>query len=531
MAPLEERFDNLGQLLDDEQLINGNINNDEQVTTTTNSSNWTTITVSEEENAKQKDNIVSSKEVVPKDTSRLVNDVNGDVKLSREDSRDCAPVEQVKQNGFDKSVQQSKMDEANNDSDSMKFPCKFEDHFLRANPKFKHDIDMDCSHPDKKKRGSTNMSHSSDGSDEEEQPTILERAAKVIPGLGVILALCASFSLGTAGMLVKMTHSVNGVQVAVLRSLIQLVIYTVIIIIRKLSLFPERGEWLPVFGRAFLGATSMCFTYYALNLIPLGDATAIRFSLPIWTLIISYLFLGESCQFSKILAVFVAILGVVLIAKPDDCIYLWHLIVRSLGFESAEEFKIHQHEHEEAREHELEELEKLADIELHSHNETAPIEYENPPEEETSDIELIAMQTKLYNHHSNHFNEAELAARHLRGCLLALASSILLSLSLIALRLAKKTPAEVTIFWLSVLSVVIGNMLLIGLNEWSLPDNWRDVFFILLNGICGSAGQWFITSALKVEQSGIIALARTFDIEVAFLYSAFLLRETIRTTR
>lgn len=358
-----------------------------------------------------------------------------------------------------------------------------------------------------------------------DKKTILERAAKVIPGLGIMLSLCASISLGSAGMLVKMTHSVNGIQVAVLRSLIQLIIYTFIISVRKLSILPDRSEWLPVFGRAVLGATSMCFTYYALNLIPLGDATAIRFSLPIWTLIISYFFLSESCHFSKIIAIVVAITGVVLIAKPDECIYLIHNLWRALGMESDKEFQLHKHEHEEAREHELEAL-----IELNQNNQSSPLfngteSFNGSSTDTTDEIALV-----LKDHHKHPVGTHELAVQQFEGCMLALASSILLSLSLIALRLAKKTPAEVTIFWLSVLSVLIGNVLLLVLKEWSLPDNLHDICYIILNGLCGSAGQWFITSALKIEQSSIIALARTFDIEVAFIYSALLLHENIRLT-
>jgi len=49
------------------------------------------------------------------------------------------------------------------------------------------------------------------------QRSLLQRAADTIPCLGILLALCASFFLGSAGMLVKMTESVNGIQVAVCR--------------------------------------------------------------------------------------------------------------------------------------------------------------------------------------------------------------------------------------------------------------------------------------------------------------------------
>lgn len=47
--------------------------------------------------------------------------------------------------------------------------------------------------------------------------TLLERLARHVPGLGIIMSLCASLFLGTAGMLVKLTTSVHGIEVAVLR--------------------------------------------------------------------------------------------------------------------------------------------------------------------------------------------------------------------------------------------------------------------------------------------------------------------------
>lgn len=239
-------------------------------------------------------------------------------------------------------------------------------------------------------------------------------------------------------------------------------------------------------GRALLGASSITCSYCALKLIPLGDATTIRFSLPIWTLIISYLVLNESCSLFKIFAVVISISGVVLIAKPDDCLYLFNQLLHALKFESEKDYENHL------------------------------LQYELYKTKQASEA-AVPLSNEPY--------------RQFEGSLLALASSICLSLSLVALRLCKHTPAEITILWLSIISIGIGSVTLLALQEWRLPDNWMDVLYIFLNGLCGSIGQWFITSALKIEQSGIISLARTFDIEVAFLYSAFVLHENIRMTR
>lgn len=354
----------------------------------------------------------------------------------------------------------------------------------------------------------------------EQQVSLIERLAKWIPGLGIILALCASVFLGTAGMLVKLTYSVHGIQVAVFRAMIQMVIYGTLIGLRgdRTSWLPARGEWIPVGLRALLGGSSITFSYYALKLIPLGDATTIRFSLPIWTLIMSYFFLGESCSLFKITAVVTAVCGVVLIAKPDDCLYLLHLLLRSLGFESTQEFYEHKHEYELNKEHEI--------AHLLSQDDSMIVKSAMFPMQNTTTTTGINQDELV-----NRLPITNDTLRQFEGCSMALASSICLSLSLIALRLCKRTPAECTILWLSIFSILIGTTTLLLLNEWRLPDNIHDYMYILLNGLCGSIGQWFITSASKIEQSGVIALARTFDIEIAFLYSALLLGEQIRVTR
>lgn len=49
------------------------------------------------------------------------------------------------------------------------------------------------------------------------KPPLIQRLAKRIPCFGILLSLCSSLFLGTAGMLVKLTTSVNGIQVAVFR--------------------------------------------------------------------------------------------------------------------------------------------------------------------------------------------------------------------------------------------------------------------------------------------------------------------------
>lgn len=309
--------------------------------------------------------------------------------------------------------------------------------------------------------------------------------------------------------------------------MIQMIIYAFIISCRRIDWIPKRDEMIPVAMRATLGGISITFSYYALKLIPLGDATTIRFSLPVWTLIMSYFFLHESCSLYKIAAVVISISGVVLVTKPDDCVY-WFYKFLSL-FQSNESDKhvnvaMSQYQTWQSLHNSKEialmigspdvvgiDLAQQGNFSLVSNNGTSLSDFQDPQ---------ILVGAIHYD-----------PLRQVEGCMMALAASICLSISIIALRLCKQTPSEITILWLSINSVAVGSLTLLALGEWTMPDNLRDCLYIVLNGICGSLGQWFMTNSLKVEQSGLIALARTFDIEVAFLYSALLLDEEIRTTR
>lgn len=328
--------------------------------------------------------------------------------------------------------------------------------------------------------------------------SLLYRVSNRVPFLGILLSLMSSLTLGTAGMLVKLTTSVHGVQVAVFRALIQLVIYTLLIIRGRLSFFPEKSEQFAVMGRALFGGTSITASYFALKLIPLGDATTIRFSLPIWALIISYFFLGESCTLLKIGAVVCSITGVVLIAKPEaSASFLGALYSATTSDASAGG--------------EAQWLE-AATRSINDANATqAPAE----PGSGAAD-----------GGHEEDFLQGT-TTRQLVGSLLALCSSVCLAISFVSLRLCRETRAEIVIFWLSLFSLLIGSTFLLASGEFRLPDNVSDVVKIALNGALGAVGQWCITSALKVEQSGVISLARTFDIVVAFCYSIVLLHEPV----
>lgn len=241
----------------------------------------------------------------------------------------------------------------------------------------------------------------------------------------------------------------------------------VIIFVRRLDWFPVRDERTLVFVRCIIGSISVTLWYFALKLpIPFGDATTIRFTLPIWTLILGFFFLNESITLRKVIACIVALLGVVLVVQPQS-LFDW--------------------------------LNSLTD---------------------SQDNEVI----------SSEIGQEDISGR-LLGALLAIISSITLASSLTLLRLCKKTPAEVIIMWLSVFSALFAVLFVVIFDTLKLPNNLKDWGLVVLNGLLATLGQVLFTNALKIEQSGVCSVLRSFDIVVAFFYGIVLLDEEIKLLR
>ncbi len=68
--------------------------------------------------------------------------------------------------------------------------------------------------------------------------------------------------------------------------------------------------------RSFFGFISFLLFIYALGLLPLGDAVAISFTSPFWSVILGVLVFGDRMTWRLAAAVAVAFLGVLLIAQP-----------------------------------------------------------------------------------------------------------------------------------------------------------------------------------------------------------------------
>jgi drug/metabolite transporter (DMT)-like permease len=69
-------------------------------------------------------------------------------------------------------------------------------------------------------------------------------------------------------------------------------------------------------GRNLVHYVGQLGWFFALTLIPLGQVVAIEFTMPIWTAILAATFLGERMTLSKISAIVLGVVGVIVIVRP-----------------------------------------------------------------------------------------------------------------------------------------------------------------------------------------------------------------------
>ena len=71
------------------------------------------------------------------------------------------------------------------------------------------------------------------------------------------------------------------------------------------------------FVRAFFGATSLLCMMVGVAYLPLSDATVLGFTIPLWSIILSAIFLGERVRLRRTIATVVGFVGVVIVVQPQ----------------------------------------------------------------------------------------------------------------------------------------------------------------------------------------------------------------------
>lgn len=315
---------------------------------------------------------------------------------------------------------------------------------------------------------------------------------------GIVASLFASVCFSFSTLFIKLLPDSDGFEEkakALFFRGVSMTIFCSISIIYQGSTFlvPREEIWVNA-ARAVFGTVGVFGSYCALKYISVGDATAIIFSSPIWTSILSHFILKERIQWIQLFGLPISVFGIVLIAHPA-------LIVSMTQSSNQESHSLA--------------------MQYTPHNATT-IHH---------GVQIINSRMSSEPQHSGLSFEDTSAGpdvdQRWPGIVIALLVSLVVSGTYIVLKYRKKTGIQTTTFWLSICVMVstLIFMSIFGFGE--MPANWTEWALLIGNGVVSWLGQSAVQWAFLYETASVLSIMRTMDVALTFTLSSLFLDEDI----
>ncbi|XP_054166196.1 solute carrier family 35 member G1-like [Oppia nitens] len=143
---------------------------------------------------------------------------------------------------------------------------------------------------------------------------------------------------------------------------------------------------------------------------------------------------------------------------------------------------------------------------------------------------IISKPVFLFGETNDDSNAVDIYPNRMTGIILSITGAVTSGYSLINLRKLRSTPVPVIVMWYSMVTVVIGSVLLPFIDRWILPYGLTTWLLLLAIGIAGVFNQLFLTLALKYESAGPISVTRSFNIVLSFIWEVTIFYEPVEWT-
>ena len=139
---------------------------------------------------------------------------------------------------------------------------------------------------------------------------------------GMFLMAIAGVLLTFSNLFVQLAIEANKkriptLEIVLCRSVVQLILSVPFLIYRRVSLLTDKANAPSLVIMGICGFLSVAFIYLGIDKVPLGDATVILFTSPVFTTMFAYMFLSESCSIVDGFCGLLSFAGVIIAARPD----------------------------------------------------------------------------------------------------------------------------------------------------------------------------------------------------------------------
>ncbi|KAJ0060457.1 hypothetical protein NL108_011898, partial [Boleophthalmus pectinirostris] len=283
-------------------------------------------------------------------------------------------------------------------------------------------------------------------------------------GLGLFYAFLSTVFFSIIALLVKTIQGLHAIEISAIRCFFQMLFVAPLLIYHKTGFIGPRDKRIYLLLRGFIGSNAMILLFYAVQQMPLADATVIMFSNPVFTSVLAWIFLKERCTIWDCVFTVFTLTGVILIARPPF-IFGKHLS----GIESN----------------------------YSNHIKGAIAAFAGATMHSCLNVDFILTLT---------------------WCLM-FTGAIGAACTIVILRkIGKSVHYYLSVWYYAVIGLIECIITVSVLGEWKIPACGRDRWMLMLIAVLGIAGQSFLTKALQIEKAGPVALMRTVDVVLAFTF-------------
>lgn len=272
---------------------------------------------------------------------------------------------------------------------------------------------------------------------------------------------------------------------------------------------PREEIWVNML-RCLFGTVGVFGSYCSLKYISTGDSTALIFSSPIWTTILSHFIFKEPLRWTQLLALPASLFGILLIAHPALILSTLEPELNSVAATPATPTTTGEWEAANASRN-VAEWQQV--------NNTSPSQLLQQTQENAhQQVEEAAAWSQFDFEH------------RWPGIAIALGVSLLVSCNYIVLKYRKRTSIQVVTFWFGASMVAASLALACFTGLGSLPNTLGECLALLGLGFFSWLGQSCLQWAIMHEQVGVLSIVRTLDVAATFFFSALFLSEQILWT-
>eukprot|EP00835_Amoeboradix_gromovi_P002002 NODE_104_length_19952_cov_0.449000.p2 type:complete len:372 gc:universal NODE_104_length_19952_cov_0.449000:4883-5998(+) len=136
--------------------------------------------------------------------------------------------------------------------------------------------------------------------------------------VGILQILVSSLCLSVMSFVIKDLHNISSSNLLYHRAIIQIILCLLFSLIIRVNPIGEKNMFKLLHLRGIVGGIAVLLYFATLKEIPVSTATALFMTTPLYTIFLARMFLQDKITYSKSLAVFLVLLGTVLIAHPSS---------------------------------------------------------------------------------------------------------------------------------------------------------------------------------------------------------------------